>query len=53
MPESLAPAGQRYVNIAIAKELGSRVDNPAGTDFARSDDEIELSSLRLTANWRF
>ena len=27
--------------------------NPAGTDFARSDDEIELSSLRLTANFRF
>lgn len=27
--------------------------NPAGTDFARSDDEIELNSLRLTANWRF
>lgn len=27
--------------------------NPLGTDFARSDDEIELNSLRLTANWRF
>jgi opacity protein-like surface antigen len=27
--------------------------NPAGTDFARSDDEIELSSLRLTGTWRF
>lgn len=27
--------------------------NPVGTDFARSDDEIELSSLRLTASFRF
>ena len=27
--------------------------NPAGTDFARSDDEIELNSLRLTGSWRF
>jgi opacity protein-like surface antigen len=27
--------------------------NPLGTDFARSDDEIELSSLRLTGSWRF
>ena len=27
--------------------------NPQGTDFARSDDEIELGSFRLTANFRF
>ena len=27
--------------------------NPQGTDFARSDDEIELSSFRLTATYRF
>lgn len=27
--------------------------NPAGTDFARSDDKLELNSLRLTANFRF
>lgn len=27
--------------------------NPAGTDFARSDDEIELDSFRLTLNYRF
>ena len=27
--------------------------NPGGTDFARSDDEIELNSFRLTGTWRF
>ncbi len=27
--------------------------NAAGTDFRRSDDEIELDSLRLTASYRF
>lgn len=29
------------------------IANASGTDFARSDDEIELNSLRLTANFRF
>jgi outer membrane immunogenic protein len=27
--------------------------NAAGTDFSRSDDELDLDSLRLTANFRF
>ena len=29
------------------------IANTGGTDFARSDDELELNSLRLTANFRF
>lgn len=27
--------------------------NTAGTDFARSDDDFDLDSFRLTASWRF
>lgn len=27
--------------------------NAAGTDFSRSDDEIQLDSFRVSANWRF
>ena len=27
--------------------------NPGGTDFRRSNDDLETSSLRLTLNWRF
>ncbi len=29
------------------------LQNPDGTDFLRSDDDIDLDSLRLTVNWRF
>ena len=27
--------------------------NASGTDFRRGDDELELESVRITANWRF
>ena len=42
--------------LEVLRALGAEtliLTNAAGTDFRRSDDEIKLDSLRVTANWRF